>query len=259
MPEPTLPNAADAGDDQVAVPGTTIILGRADLAFSGAMCFWEQRLGTPIVISNTSSCLATFTAPLVDTDSVFVFDLTVRGGGLESTDSVSITILPSSLGLITGSITDFLTDEPIEGARVFIELAADINEQMPYYVAGRIMEALNSKGRSLSEAEVLVLGAAYKKDVDDIRESPALKLMRILRGKGANVTYNDPHVPALPLSDHELKSLEITDGLLSSADCVVIATDHTAYDYEAIADLAGLVFDTRGVMRNLAGENVVVL
>lgn len=141
----------------------------------------------------------------------------------------------------------------------FIELAADINEHMPYYVVSRIMEALNAKGKSLKGARVLVLGVAYKKDVEDIRESPSLKLIELLRKKGANVSYNDPYVANVRGSGNNLKSVGLTDKQLASADCVVIATDHTCYDYKHIARKSSFVFDTRGVTRRLRNKNIVRL
>lgn len=141
----------------------------------------------------------------------------------------------------------------------FIELAADINEQMPHYVASRIMEALNARGKSLSGASALVLGVAYKKDVEDVRESPSLKLIQLLREKGANLSYNDPYVGSIQIAEDTINSVEITDELLSSADCVVIATDHSCYDYRRVADKASLVFDARGTTRNLRSNNVIRL
>lgn len=141
----------------------------------------------------------------------------------------------------------------------FIELAADINEQMPYYVANRISEALNSNGKRLKDAKVLVLGVAYKKDVDDIRESPAIKIIKTLREKGAVLRYNDPGIGSIQIGEDTLISVDLTDDLLSLVDCVVIATDHSCYDYEHIARKASLMFDARGVTRKLKGNNVIRL
>ena len=141
----------------------------------------------------------------------------------------------------------------------FIELAADINEQMPYYVASRIMEALNVRGRSLNDAKVLVLGVAYKKDVEDARESPSLKLIQLLREKGADISYNDPYVASIQISDETLTSVELADERLSMSDCVVIATDHSGYDYQNIVDKTSLVFDARGATRRLGSNNIVRL
>ena len=141
----------------------------------------------------------------------------------------------------------------------FIELAADINEQMPYYVASRIMEALNDSGKSLNDAKVLVLGVTYKKDVEDARESPSLKLIQLLREKGADISYNDPYVASIQISDETLTSVELADERLSMSDCVVIATDHSGYDYQNIVDKASLVFDARGATRRLGSNNIVRL
>ena len=143
----------------------------------------------------------------------------------------------------------------------FIELAAEINEQMPYYVTSRIMEALDSRGQSLNGARVLVLGVAYKKDVTDVRESASLKLIRLLGGKGARVSYNDPGIAKIQVSEDTLTSVELTKENLSLADCVVIATAHSCYDYQYIVGNASLVFDIRGVTRNIKGDgnNIVKL
>jgi len=141
----------------------------------------------------------------------------------------------------------------------FIELAADINEYMPYYVVSRIADAINSKGKGLHGAKVLVLGVAYKRDVEDVRESPSLKLIRLLCGKGATVSYNDPYMASVKISENNLRSVELTDEQLASADCVVIATDHSCYDYRNIARKAGLVFDTRGATKTLKNKNIIRL
>ena len=141
----------------------------------------------------------------------------------------------------------------------FIELAAEINEQMPYYVASRIIETLNTRGKSLNGAKVLVLGVAYKKDVEDTRESPSLKLLQLLQEKGAKVSYNDPYVGEIQLSQDTLASVEINEECLSSMDCVVIATDHSCYDLEQIVARAELVFDARGATKGLKGDNIIRL
>jgi len=141
----------------------------------------------------------------------------------------------------------------------FIELAAEINEQMPYHVTSRIMEALNTQGQSLNGARVLVLGLAYKKDAEDVRESPSLKLIQLLQAKGAKVSYNDPCIPEVQLHQGTLTSVDLTEECLSSADCVLIATDHSCYDYQHILSKASLVFDARGVTRGLKSGNIIRL
>ncbi len=141
----------------------------------------------------------------------------------------------------------------------FIELAAEINERMPYYTVARIMEALNARHKTLNGAKVLLLGLAYKGDVADMRESPSVRLIQLLSEKGADVSYNDSYIPKVQISEITLASVELTDERLSSADCVVIATDHSCYDYKKIVDKASLVFDTRGATRKLSSNNIIRL
>ncbi|MGA2159076.1 MAG: nucleotide sugar dehydrogenase [Dehalococcoidia bacterium] len=133
----------------------------------------------------------------------------------------------------------------------FIELAAEINESMPYYVVARVMEALNEGGKALKGAKVLVLGVAYKKDSADIRESPSLKIIELLHNKGAQVSYSDPYVKKINNSAGNWESVSLTQKNLSSADCVLIATDHSCFDLDRIAAWSKLIFDTRGVTRHL--------
>jgi len=130
----------------------------------------------------------------------------------------------------------------------FIELAGEINTAMPEYVLEKVAEALNSKKKAINGSKMLVLGLAYKKDVDDIRESPSIELIEMLRARGAKVDYNDPHVPKTPVQrEHNLgmKSKKLTDKSFAGYDCVVIATDHSAYDYDWIVRHARLIVDTR--------------
>jgi len=141
----------------------------------------------------------------------------------------------------------------------FIELAGDINSNMPYYVVSRVMDALNERGRSLKGSKVLVLGIAYKKDVDDLRESPSLDLIRILREKGAKVDYNDPYLPVAVSHRRgfKMKSTPLSATTLRKYDCVLIATDHTCYDYAWIAKMSPLVIDTRNATKGISGTNIV--
>jgi UDP-N-acetyl-D-glucosamine dehydrogenase len=139
----------------------------------------------------------------------------------------------------------------------FIELAGEINTAMPHHVIDRVIVALNDRGRSLKGSRVLVLGAAYKPEVDDCRESPAVELLELLQERGAIVAYNDPHVPVLPpLRGHtiRLESILLSAETLAAHDCVLIATDHAAYDWEFIARHSSLLIDTRGATRRLAPE-----
>jgi UDP-N-acetyl-D-glucosamine dehydrogenase len=132
----------------------------------------------------------------------------------------------------------------------FIELAGEVNTAMPEWVVGKVMNALNERGRALNGARVLVLGIAYKKNVDDMRESPSVVLMEKLLSRGATVHYSDPHVPLFPRIRRcyfDLASVELTAENLKSYDCVLIATNHDAFDYDAIHAHASLIVDTRGV------------
>jgi UDP-N-acetyl-D-glucosamine dehydrogenase len=138
----------------------------------------------------------------------------------------------------------------------FIELAGEVNTAMPYYVVQRVMEALNSRKKSINGSRILLLGMAYKKDVDDERESPSFKLLELLQEKGAEVFYNDPHIPVLKPTrkySFRLESTEMTAGSLAAADCVLLATDHSAYDYRFILDHANLIVDTRNAFNGLEG------
>jgi UDP-N-acetyl-D-glucosamine dehydrogenase len=132
----------------------------------------------------------------------------------------------------------------------FIELAGEINNDMPQWVLNKVSGALNDRGRSIKGSKVLVLGIAYKKNVDDMRESPSVKLMEMLRDKGAEVAYADPHVPVFPkMREHHfnLESTRITPDTIASYDLVLLATNHSAFDYDLIAKHAKVIVDTRGV------------
>jgi UDP-N-acetyl-D-glucosamine dehydrogenase len=137
----------------------------------------------------------------------------------------------------------------------FIELAGEVNTAMPYHVVESIGSALNERTKALKGSRILLLGMAYKKDVDDLRESPSLKLMQLLGERGAEVDYNDPYFPKLHKMRHynfaEKESVALSPAKLASYDCVVIATDHTSYDYDAIVESAQLVVDTRNTTRRI--------
>ncbi len=140
----------------------------------------------------------------------------------------------------------------------FIELAGEINTFQPYYVVQRAMEVLNEEGKALKGARVLVLGAAYKKNVDDMRESPSLKLFEILRDKGAIVDYNDPYIPKLPPTRkylYDMASIELTDKNLASYDLVLLSTDHDDYDYQFIYEHSKLIIDTRNAFQKSGLDN----
>ena len=136
----------------------------------------------------------------------------------------------------------------------FIELAGEINTSMPKYVVDRVADALNDSGKALRRSRIGILGVAYKRDVDDPRESPAFKLMEILSQKGAVLSYNDPYIPQLPSMRHyqvpELTSQNLTPEYLASQDCLLIVTDHSSYDFSFITQHAALIIDTRNATKN---------
>jgi UDP-N-acetyl-D-glucosamine dehydrogenase len=143
----------------------------------------------------------------------------------------------------------------------FIELASEINTSMPLYVLNKITDALNDIGKSVKGSKVVVLGVAYKRDVNDVRESPALDVLGLLLEKGANVVYNDPFIPHVRLEGESgMDSVEYTDELVENADCVVIVTDHSQYDWQHLVDHAKLIVDTRHATPPRTGRaNIVTL
>jgi UDP-N-acetyl-D-glucosamine dehydrogenase len=139
----------------------------------------------------------------------------------------------------------------------FIELAGEINHSMPDYVVQRTTLALNERGKSVKDSKILILGLAYKPDVNDVRESPSFELIEKFRHLGALVQYNDPHVPAThKMRNYDLKmqSVSLSPTSLHGYDCVVISTHHSAYDWQMVADNAALIIDTRGAMGNISGR-----
>lgn len=141
----------------------------------------------------------------------------------------------------------------------FIELAGEVNAAMPDYVIDRLFRALNDRGMAIKGAKVMALGIAYKRDVEDMRESPAVLVMERLRDLGADLSYTDPHVPAFPkMRKHrfDLSATPLTPETLAAQDAVILLTDHTDFDYEMIRQHARLIVDTRGKFRE-GGENIV--
>ena len=142
----------------------------------------------------------------------------------------------------------------------FIELASEINTNMPRYVVNRVMEAMNARGELLKGAKCLVLGAAYKPDIDDLRESPALDVIGLLQKKGAEVSYHDPYIPHLHTHDGlEMESVPELMAAVRASDCVVIVTDHKVYDYPAILEAAKFIFDSRNALGKLGKDNPKVV
>lgn len=144
----------------------------------------------------------------------------------------------------------------------FITLAAETNENMPFYVKNMVLREISMMPVSFRDAKIVLLGTAFKKDVDDIRHSPALKVMELLHSDGArNIAYNDPFVPSVKVNGFSFQSMSLTKELLQSADCILIATDHSSYDYDFIVKNSKRVIDTRNATKNVktGREKIVVL
>lgn len=140
-----------------------------------------------------------------------------------------------------------------------VELAALINSQMPNFTVNRIADALNEQKKSLKGSKILGLGIAYKRDANDVRESPAIEVMSKLYEKGAEVYYSDPYVPQIELGDTVLESVDCVPQILRSMDCIVVLTDHSVFDYRTIATHSSLIVDTRNALKDFPGPNVVRL
>ncbi|MHB1329378.1 MAG: nucleotide sugar dehydrogenase [Gemmatimonadales bacterium] len=131
----------------------------------------------------------------------------------------------------------------------FIDLAGELNTEMPLFWVRKINEALNDAGKAFKGSTILIVGVAYKRDIEDIRESPALDIIRLLEGRGAKVTYHDPYVPSFTEDGHQASSVPLTKDVLNAADCVVVVTDHANIDYDLIRREARRVVDTRNALR----------
>jgi UDP-N-acetyl-D-glucosamine dehydrogenase len=136
-----------------------------------------------------------------------------------------------------------------------IQVAQRINQGMPQFVVTRAMELLNELGRAMRGSQIHVMGLTYKRDISDVRESPAIEIVRLLLGRGARVTYSDPFVPSLVIDGHVLQAQPLDADLVSRRDLVVVVTDHTAFDYEALRD-ARMVLDTRNALSGFQGDNI---
>jgi len=141
----------------------------------------------------------------------------------------------------------------------FIELAGVINGQMPHYIVGKIVDALNRFKKSVNGAKVLILGVAYKKDISDVRESPALDILQLLSKKGAKLSYCDPHVPVLAEHGMRMKAEPFTAATLKKADCVVVVTDHSDFDYRMVARESKVVVDARNALKGKNGDKIIKL
>lgn len=140
----------------------------------------------------------------------------------------------------------------------FIELASEINASMPVYVVQKIMEALNGEKKSVKGSKIFILGAAYKRDISDVRESPALDVIMLLKEKGAVVSYNDPFIPEVDEGEFKLQSVPLNEKTLKESDCVVIITNHSSYNYKMICKNAKLVMDTRNATKGIKGSAKII-
>ena len=131
----------------------------------------------------------------------------------------------------------------------FIQLADEINSEMPRYWVAKVQDALNDISKPVKGSRILVLGVAYKKDIDDVRESPALDIIELLRNKGADIRYHDPYVPTISHNAFRMSSEPDLEKAVEEADCVVIVTDHSCYDWDDIARRASLIIDTRNAIQ----------
>jgi len=140
----------------------------------------------------------------------------------------------------------------------FIELAGYINGQMPHFVVEKIQQALNQVSKPVNGSRVHILGVAYKRDIDDVRESPALDIMLLLERRGAKVSYSDPYVPTVRLDGHQWAARDFAHSI-EEADCVVVVTDHKAFDYQVLVERSRLIVDTRNALKGLTSEKIVRL
>lgn len=142
----------------------------------------------------------------------------------------------------------------------FIELAGEVNTAMPEWVIGKVIWALNEQEKSVKGSKVLVLGISYKKNVDDMRESPSVELMELLQERGAIISYSDPHVPVFPKMreySFDLKSIDLTPAVVEEFDCILLATDHDTFDYEMLEKYSAIIVDTRGRFRSLNSSKII--
>ena len=138
----------------------------------------------------------------------------------------------------------------------FIELAGQINSSMPHFVVDRVTDALNSRKKAINGSSIHLIGVAYKRDVNDMRESPALDVLELLAKRGAQLSYSDPYVPELKFDGRRLASIDLAAAVANKPDCAVICTDHTGFDYDALLDGGMLVVDTRNALKDRQGSNI---
>jgi UDP-N-acetyl-D-glucosamine dehydrogenase len=263
------PERVDPGNDTFTTQNTPRVVGGiTPICTRVAKTFYEQVIGNVFAVSSTKAA-----------EMVKLLENTFRSVNIGLVNEVAL--MCDRLGINVWEIIDAASSKPfgfmpfypgpgLGGHCIpidphylswklkslnyyarFIELAGDVNSQMPEYVVRRIRKILNSGGKSVKRSKILVLGVAYKKDIKDTRESPALDVIKLLEEEGAKISYNDPYVPEIKWNRASHKSIELTPSRLKNADLVVILTDHTDYNYSLIVKNSKAVFDTRNATKGV--------
>jgi UDP-N-acetyl-D-glucosamine dehydrogenase len=264
------PERVDPGNPRYTTRNTPKIVGGVTPACAGvAQALYEQAVDTVIPVSGTRAA-----------EMVKLLENTFRSVNIGLVNEVAL--MCDRLGLDVWEVIDAAATKPfgfmpfypgpglgghcipidphylswklktLNYSARFIELASEINGSMPQYVVTKVVDALNDQRKSVRGARILILGVAYKKDVGDVRESPALDVMKLLADRGADIRYNDPHAPEVAIDGGQrYRSVPMSREELASADLVVIVTNHSTYDYEFIVANAGCVLDTRNATRQV--------
>jgi UDP-N-acetyl-D-glucosamine dehydrogenase len=274
------PERVDPGNARYTTKNTSKVVGGVTAAcLEVAVCFYEQTIQNVIPVSS----------PRV-AEMTKVFENTFRAVNIALVNEMAL--LCDRLGISVWDVLDAAATKPFGIMRFdpgpgvgghcipldpfylawkareydmnvrFIELAGEVNWSMPYFVREKLVRALNATNRSLKGSEIFVLGVAYKRDIEDWRESPALKVMNILRKDGARVDYHDPHVPSFTDGSGEMwHSIPLSKEVIERADVVLILTDHSSIDYKRVVESARLIVDTRNATKNVRDghDNVVLL
>ncbi len=271
------PERVDPGNTQYATRNTPKVIGGVTPECSEiAKLLYEQAIDSVIPVSSTSSA-----------EMVKLLENTFRSVNIGLVNEIAV--MCAKLGIDVWEVIDAAATKPfgfmpfypgpglgghcipidpyylawkmktLDYNARFIELAGEINSSMPEYVAVKVADALNNAQKSVKGSRILILGIAYKKDINDVRESPALDIFRILERKGANLYYNDPYIPKFFENEISLTSTELTEELLDSMDCIVLVTNHSCYDYQWTIDHSKIFVDTRNVTKSLADPNKVVV
>ena len=263
------PERVDPGNKRYTTHNTNKVVGASDAnSLDVAVLFYQQTILNIVPVSNAKVA-----------ELVKVFENTFRAVNIALVNE--LTILCDRMNLNVWEVLDAANTKPFgimpfyPGPGVgghcipldphylewkakefnfnthFIALAGEINRQMPEFVRHKTWRVLNQKGISVSKSQILTIGAAYKKDIEDWRESPAIVVMEYLLEDGASLFYHDPYVPSLNIGERTLSSVELTDDVIASADLILILTDHSQIDYYHLVEKAQAVLDTRGVTRQL--------